>query len=51
MPESVSVIVFVAVFFAAMILRLGVSRGFSNKITGWLVAAAAFGGFVFYGAA
>lgn len=34
-----------------MILRLGISRGFSNKITGWLVAVAAFGGFVFYGAA
>lgn len=51
MSESVSVIIFVAVFFAAMILRLGISRGFSNKITGWLVVAAAFGGFVFYGAA
>lgn len=51
MPESVSVIVFVAVFFAAMILRLATSRGFSNKLTGWLVAIAAFGGFVFYGTA
>ena len=51
MPESVSVIVFAAVFFAAMILRLATSRGFSNKLTGWLVAIAAFGGCVFYGTA
>lgn len=47
--EHLSVIVFVALLFAAMILRLATSSGFSNKLTGWLVVVAAFGGFIFYG--
>jgi len=49
MPDYIPIIVFVALLFGAMILRLATSRGFSNKLTGWLVVIAAFGGFIFYG--